>query len=72
VVNETRSGAVFVGPESLAKPTTSNLNFRVGDVRANGLTVQLGGSTGSLSLTYLSAAGSTTDLVMDVTGYYVP
>jgi spore germination protein YaaH len=72
VVNETGSWAVYVGPIQIVKPTTSTLNFRRGDVRANGLTVILGGNPGSLSVTYMSSAGNTTDLVLDVTGYYVP
>jgi hypothetical protein len=30
------------------------------------------GSGGSLSATYVSVAGNTTDLVFDVTGFYIP
>jgi uncharacterized Zn-binding protein involved in type VI secretion len=71
VVKETSSWAVFVGPVSVAKPSTSTLNFVKGDVRANGLTVALG-SGGTLSATYLSVAPNTTDLVLDVTGYFAP
>ena len=71
VVKETNSWAVFVGPIAAAKPETSTLNFSKGDVRANGLTVSLGAG-GTLSVTYLSSAGNTTDLVLDVTGYYLP
>jgi hypothetical protein len=71
VVKETNSWAVFVGPIAAAKPDTSTLNFSKGDVRANGLTVSLGAG-GTLSVTYLSSAGNTTDLVLDVTGYYLP
>ena len=75
VVNETRSGAIFVGPDSTAKPSTSSLNFVRGDIRANGLTVMVGGSpgsSGSLSATYMAPSGNTTDLVLDLTGYFVP
>ncbi len=71
VVNETNAWAVFVGPDPLASPTTSTLNFNKGDIKANGLTVALG-SGGMLSATYISTTGNTTDLVFDVTGYYVP
>jgi hypothetical protein len=70
VVNETASWAVFVGPDPSASPTTSTVNFAQGQVVANGLTVALG-SGGSLSATYMSTAGNTTDLVLDVTGYFV-
>jgi len=70
VVNETSSWAVYLGPVSTATPTTSSLNFLHGDIVSRGLTVGLG-STGTLSATYLSTAGNTTDLVFDVTGYFV-
>jgi outer membrane protein assembly factor BamB len=71
VVDETNAWAVFVGPDPLVSPTTSTLNFNTGDIKANGLTVALG-SGGMLSATYISTAGNTTDLVFDVTGYYLP
>ena len=71
VVRENRSGAIFVGPVSIVKPSTSTLNFVKGEVRANGLVVGLSG-TGSLSAVYLCRSGYTTDLVMDVTGYFAP
>jgi hypothetical protein len=53
VTNQTNSGAAFVGPVATASPTSSTLNFPVGDVRANGVTVALG-SGGSLSITYMA------------------
>jgi hypothetical protein len=71
VVNETNSWAVFVGPTPTNSPSTSTLNFNKGDIKANGLTVALG-TGGILSCTYISTAGNTTDLVFDVTGYFVP
>jgi hypothetical protein len=70
VVNETDSWAVFVGPNPTASPGSSTLNFNKGDIVANGLTVALG-SGGTLSATYMSFAGNKTDLVFDVTGYFV-
>jgi hypothetical protein len=71
VVNETNSWAVFLGPDPTPSPATSTINFMTGDVKGNGLTVALSGS-GSLSTTYMSTAGNTTDLVLDVTGFFVP
>jgi outer membrane protein assembly factor BamB len=71
VVNETNAWAVYLGPAPVAKPTTSTLNFALGDIKGNGLTVALS-ATGTLSATYMSTAGNTTDLVFDVTGYFVP
>jgi subtilase family serine protease len=69
VVNPTASWAVFVGPDPIASPTSSTINFSAGQVLANGLTVALG-SGGTLSATYMSMPGNTTDLVFDVTGYF--
>ena len=54
-------------------PSTSTLNFPLGDDRANGVTVPLAtnGSTGTLSITYVSkTAGATAQVVFDVTGYF--
>jgi hypothetical protein len=71
VVNETNSWAIYLGPDPIASPTSSTLNFVKGDILANGLTVALS-ATGTLSATYISSAGNTTDLVFDVTGYFTP
>ncbi|MDQ5840010.1 MAG: hypothetical protein M3537_02415, partial [Chloroflexota bacterium] len=67
--NPTQPGFVFLGPDPVADPTSSTLNFPLGDTRANGVTVALS-PTGSLSATFGYAG--TTDLVFDVTGYFVP
>jgi hypothetical protein len=69
VVGSTNSWAVYLGPVATASPGSSTINFNAGDIKANNLTVALG-SGGTLSATYLSFAGNTTDLVFDVTGYY--
>jgi spore germination protein YaaH len=71
VVNETSGWAIYAGPTAQAKSATSNFNFVRGDTRANGLTVALS-TGGGLSVTYLSSGRNTTDLVMDVTGYFLP
>ena len=70
VTNQTVAGYVFLGPNPTANPTSSTLNFPVGDNRANGVTVALGAG-GTLSATYVAASG-TTDLIFDVTGYFRP
>jgi len=70
IVNQTSSWAIYVGPTPVAKPTTSNLNFVKGDVKANGVTVALG-SVGVVYVTYMSSGKNKTDLVIDVTGYFV-
>ena len=71
VTNQTAYGAAFLGPVPTANPATSTLNFPLADNRANGVTLALGAG-GTLSATYLAAAGSKTDFVFDVTGYFVP
>jgi hypothetical protein len=71
VVAPTNAWAVFLGPIATAAPKSSTLNFNAGDVVANGITVALG-TGGKVSATYISTAGNTTDLVLDVTGYFVP
>jgi hypothetical protein len=71
VANQTSSWAVFVGPIPTSKPSTSALNFVKGDVNANGVTVTLGAG-GTLSVTFMSGNGNSTNLLLDVTGYFVP
>jgi hypothetical protein len=70
VVNETNAWAIFLGPDPTPNPGTSTINFVTGDIRGNGLTVALS-AAGGLSATYMSSPGNTTDLVFDVTGYFV-
>ena len=69
VTESTQAGFVFLGPDPVANPTSSTINFPKGDNRANGVTVALG-ATGTLSATY-GYTGST-HLIFDVTGYFVP
>jgi hypothetical protein len=73
VTQQTAAGFAFLGPVATNTPTSSTINFPVGDTRANGVTVPLGGS-GTLSATYgtnvSSITGATTDLILDVTGYF--
>jgi hypothetical protein len=69
VVNSTFSWAIYLGPNPVAHPTTSALNFLAHEIKANSVTVGLS-SAGKLSATYISIGGQTTDLVFDVTGYY--
>jgi hypothetical protein len=71
VANQTTRGYVTLATDPPAgTPTTSTLNFPVGDARANGVTVKLS-STGKLTAVYVATAGNTTHLILDVTGYYM-
>jgi hypothetical protein len=70
VVNQTSGGFVSITPDPDSAPTTSTLNFPLGDTRANGVTVPVNGS-GNMSLVYrTTTSGKTTHLILDVTGYF--
>ena len=69
VVDSSGGWATYLGPNPIARPGASTINFTPGQVAGNSLTVALS-STGKLSVTFMSSAGKTTDLVFDVTGYY--
>jgi PKD repeat protein len=71
VTGQTSLGYLYLGPNPTAAPTSSTLNFPLADNRATGMTVALSPG-GTLSATYVTGSGSgTTDLVFDVTGYFV-
>ena len=72
VTSQTSLGYLFVGPIAVDNPTSSTLNFPLGDDRANGVTVALNG-TGTLSITYVAPTlGPTAHVIFDVTGYFTP
>ena len=68
VVNSTAASSIYLGPAPVAHPSTYTLSFNKGQVANRGVTVALS-PTGALSLTYMASSG-TTDLVIDVTGYF--
>lgn len=64
-------GYVALTTTTTNTPSTSTVNFPVGDIRANNVTLRLAGN-GTLAAVFVAgAAGSTAQLVVDVTGYYV-
>jgi hypothetical protein len=72
VTGQTKAGYLFIGPASVSSPTSSTLNFPLGDDRPNAVDVEVGAG-GLLYLTYVaSSSGATTQAVFDVTGYFVP
>ena len=72
VTQQTSGGFLYMGPVAMANPTSSTLNFPVGDDRANAVTVALGAG-GTLSVTYAAATlGPTAQVIFDVTGYFTP
>jgi hypothetical protein len=72
VTQQTSGGFLYIGPVAQNNPTSSTLNFPVGDDRANAVTVALGAG-GTLSVTYAAATqGPTAQVIFDVTGYFTP
>jgi hypothetical protein len=72
VTGQTSAGFLYIGPVAMNNPTSSTLNFPLGDDRANGVTVALGAG-GKLGVTYAAGTlGPTAQVIFDVTGCFVP
>ncbi len=69
VVNARSAGWVSMTKLPTASPGTSTLNFPIADTRANGITGPLS-SSGTVALIFVGTSASTTDLILDVTGYF--
>ena len=70
VTGQTSGGYVTLGPIVGPVPSTSTVNVPKGDTRANGVIVPLD-RNGRLEAVYRGTSGATTNLVFDVTGYFV-
>ena len=70
VTRQTAKGYGSLTPVATSTPSTSTINFPVGDTRANNVTVALGPG-GKLGAVYKAASGKTTDFLFDVTGYFL-
>jgi hypothetical protein len=71
VTGQSTAGYVFLGPTPVDNPRSSTLNFPLHDTRANNVTVGLD-SNGNLSATFVgSTSSASTDLIFDITGYFV-
>ncbi len=63
-------GYITVAPTMGAgEPPSSTLNFPVGDIRANNVTVPL--NNGTMQVTYRTSTGHSVHFIFDVTGYFV-
>jgi hypothetical protein len=69
VVSPNYLGYVFIGPTATSHPTSSTINFPAGDIRANNFVVPVNGD-GTIAAVYY-AAGGATDIVIDISGYFV-
>ena len=70
IVGQQAAGYAALTPLPNANPTTSTINFPVGDNRANNVTSPLS-NAGGVSITYKATAGKLTHFVLDVTGYFL-
>jgi hypothetical protein len=70
VTGQTAAGFVALTPTATAIPSSSTLNFPLGDTRANNVTIALA-TDGSLSAVYKAVAGKHANVILDVTGYFV-
>jgi len=69
--NNSGGGYIAVITTPTASPATSTLNFPANDTRANNLTTPLA-SDGTVTIVYVSSTrGGTTDVILDVTGYFM-
>jgi hypothetical protein len=75
ITNPSAASTLYLGPGRppvmpAGVPTPFTIAFNKGDTTAYGVTVALDGN-GKVSATYQASSG-TTDLVLDVTGYFAP
>ena len=72
VTGQTGAGYVTVAPTIAAgaQPTSSTLNFPLGDNRANNVVVPLSG--GKLQVEYVGPSKTSVQFIFDVTGYFIP
>ncbi|HLY14509.1 MAG TPA: hypothetical protein VKR24_09165 [Candidatus Limnocylindrales bacterium] len=71
VTNQTKAGYISITPDPTSMPVVSNLNFPLNDNRANGVTIAVN-SSHSFAIVYIAPAGATADVIVDLTGYYLP
>jgi hypothetical protein len=70
IIGQQAAGYVSVTTTPTNTPTSSSINFPLGDVRANNVTAPLS-SAGQLSAVYKAATGKRTHIAFDVTGYFL-
>ena len=71
ITGETAAGVLALGPTMSATGAVTTINFAKGDTRANNVTVGLA-PDGSLQAVYRATGGATTNVIFDVTGYFLP
>ncbi len=72
VTSQSSKGYLALTPQNPGgTPSTSMLNFPLGDNRANALTVALN-PAGTVWVTFVGTVGARADVIFDVTGYFAP
>jgi hypothetical protein len=71
VTGATAAGYLTVYPQGQPIPLASTINFRSGQTRANNAIVPLG-TGGAIAIFYGQASGNTTDVIVDLNGYFTP
>jgi hypothetical protein len=69
VTGQTAAGYVSLSPTATNSPSSSTINFPLGDTRANNVTIALA-ADGSLSAIYKASGGKHVSVILDVTGYF--
>ena len=69
VTGQTAAGFLALTQTPTVTPSSSTLNFPLGDTRANNVTIALG-PDGSLAAVYKAVAGKHASVILDVTGYF--
>ena len=69
VTNTVESGVLTAYPDGATLPTASNLNYSAGETVANAAVVPVG-ADGKIDLSVTGNAGTATDVIADVEGYY--
>lgn len=72
VTDQTTLGWVALAPSLTWPISTSTVNFPVGDNRANGIVVPVTGSRALSAVFSARSSKATTQLIFDLTGYFLP
>jgi hypothetical protein len=71
VTGATAPGYLTVYPNGSAIPLASTINFGSGQTRANNAIVRIG-SGAAIAIFYGQASGNTTDIIVDLNGFFIP
>jgi hypothetical protein len=73
VTEPTRGGHLIVSPSDITRPTSSSINYSVGQTRANNAVMRLsdsGGDHGAIEIYYGPPGPGSVHVIIDVNGYF--